>query len=418
MPTNTEVSSLVSVGVAQRSKWDRKSGKRLAKKVYVARLIYLDNSGKKREKTKEFLKKKDADDYGRDMRNRFSRSGGREIDGDRMIFSDLLDHYEDHYAKPAEYSEDRKIAGLRSLGPVKTYIAQLRGSLGKLELKKITYGIIREYRSARLRTPVTIMKKNRVALTEAEREKIKTRKRFRDEVVETTRPRKIASVNRELTTLRHILSIAETEGWIVKNPFKGGPGLVQISAETMRQRILTREEEERLLAVCDAGERLHLKAIVICLLDTGMRFGELKTLTWDGVDLHRDEINIRAFNTKIAKDKTVAITNRLRDELVRLIEGRLLLEKIGDPNSHLVFGIQSNVRSSWTTARRLAGIEGLRLHDLRHTFGTRLNQLGLSQASIARSLGHQQLSTTYRYINADRDLTDSVRTALDRFNSP
>lgn len=380
-------------------------------------MIYVDPAGKKREKTKEFLKKKDAEDYSRELRLRFDRSGGREIDGDSMTFNDLANHYDHHYAKPAEYSEDRKIAGLRSLGPVKTYIKVLREHLGQLKLKGISYSVIREYRSTRLKTPVTIVKKCKIPLSEKEREKSKSRKRFRVELVEESRPRKIASVNRELTTLRHILSIAETEGWILKNPFRSGPGLIQVSAEIMRQRILSREEEERLLAVCDAEEKSRLKAIIICLIDTGMRFGELKTLTWDGVDLDQGEINIKAFNTKTAKDKTVAISARLRAELLRLDKERLLLEKIGDSNAHLVFGIQSNVKSSWATARRMAGIEGVRLHDLRHTFGTRLNQLGLSQASIARSLGHQQLSTTYRYINADKDLIDSVRTAVDSFNS-
>jgi len=186
----------------------------------------------------------------------------------------------------------------------------------------------------------------------------------------------------------------------------------------MRQRILSREEEHRLLAVCDCDERRRLKSIIICLLDTGIRFNELITLTWEGVDLARDEINVKAFNTKTAKPKTVAITARLKDELLRLWAARKPADGADDvSDGDRVFGIKSNVTSSWTTARKLAGIEDVRLHDLRHTFGTRLNQLGLSQASIARSLGHQQLSTTYRYINADETPLAAVRSAMEGFQS-
>lgn len=417
MENNYTIVKLVSSGVTQRSKWDRKSGKKLVKKVYVSRQVYLDAMGKKREKTKEFLRKKEADDHAWEQKRAFERSGGREIEAAKMSFNDLADHYEKHYAKPAEYAGDQKISGLRSLEPVLGYLRTLRKFFGKSEVKRITYSMIREYRDTRLKTPVVITKKIRVPLTRDERVKLKTRRHYREEKTETRRPRKIASVNRELTTLRHMFGIAEMEGWIPKNPFRGGPGLIQVSAEEMRQRILSKEEEERVLAICDTEERRHLRSIIICLLDTGMRFNELRTLTWAGVDLSKGLINIKAFNTKTAKPKTVAMSKRLRNEFEYLLDQRELRLHLNDPNLDLVFGVKSNVKNCWTTVRRLAGIEDVRLHDLRHTFGTRLNQAGLSQASIARSLGHQQISTTYRYINAEETLLDSVRSALDKFNS-
>ena len=417
MESTTNNLELLTGSVTQRSKWDRGANKKLSKKVYVARMIFLDGTGKKRERTKEFLKKKDAEDHIRQECAKFERSNGREFEAEKMTFCDLADHYEKYYAKVAEYSDERKIGGLRSLAPVLGYLKVLREHFGKFKLTKINYGMLREYRDLRLKTPVTKTIKIKVPLTSEERKNLKTRKLFRTDYQESQRPRKIASVNRELTTLRHMLNIAETEGWIPKNPFRNGTGLIHVSAETMRQRILSREEEQRLLAVCNCDERRRLRAIIICLLDTGMRFSEVTTLTWNCVDFNMGVLNIKAFNTKTAKTKTVAITSRLRSELVRLWEARRPTEGANDVDpSDRVFGIRSNVKSSWTTARRLAGLEEVRLHDLRHTFGTRLNQLGLSQASIARSLGHQQLSTTYRYINADESLIESVRTALENFN--
>ena len=409
---------LVSSSVATRTKWDRAKNKKLSKKVYVARLIYNDRQGRRRERTKEFTKKKDAEDHVRLERLKFERSGGRELEADKMTFNDLVDHYEKHYAKEVEYSGDRKIAGLRSLSVVQGYLRTLRTHLGVLRLSKISYNVLREFRSLRLKTPVVTKRKVRVPLSKDERLRLKTRKRTRDEIQMENRPRKIASVNRELATLRHMLNMAESEGWIAKNPFKNGPGLIEISAENVRQRILSREEESRLLSVCDCNERRKLRSVLICLLDTGMRLNEVITLTWDDVDFQAGVLHVKAFNTKTARPKTVAITSRLRDELDRLWgERRPARGSRSLSPDDRVFGIQSNVKTSWTTARRLAGLEDVRLHDLRHTFGTRLNQLGLSQASIARSLGHQQLSTTYRYINADETLLETVRSAMDEFHS-
>lgn len=418
-PINVQIAEFVGTSVGSRTKWDRTGNRKLAKQVFVARLIYKDTSGKRRERTKEFLRRRDAEDHIRQLRVQFERSEGRELDADKMTFNDLVDHYEKHYARPAEYAGERKIAGLRSLKPVQGYLRTLRKHFGSLRLKKINYGTLRDFRSVRVQTPVVIERSVKRPLTDAEKLENKTRKRTAVTKVREERPRKVASVNRELTTLRHILAIAETEGWIAKSPFKNGPSLIHASAETVRQRVLTREEETRLLAVCDCDERKQLKAIIICLLDTGIRFGELTTLTWDRVDLARNVINIKALNTKTAKPKTVAITARLRAEITQLWESQSLQDRAGIlTNPDLVFGIKNNVKGSWTTARNLAGIPDVRLHDLRHTFGTRLNHLGFSPASIARSLGHQQISTTYRYINADDEMIDAVRLAVENFQVP
>ncbi|MGD9590612.1 MAG: tyrosine-type recombinase/integrase [Pyrinomonadaceae bacterium] len=408
---------LKASSVSERTKWNRKAGKKLAKKLYVARLFYIDETGSKRERSKEFQKRKDADDYVRQQRQKFERSGGAEIVAENMTFNDLADHYLDHYAKKVEYAEGRKIAGLRSLAPVLGYIETLRTRFGKRKLKSLTYGDIRDFRSERLKAPVIKNVKLFVPLTPEERKALATRKKNRIEYVERSSPRKIASVNRELMTLRRMLNIAVTEGWIPRSPLTAGPSLINMADETMRTRVLTPDEEVRLLEVCDCDERRHLRSIVVCLLDTGLRFSEAITLTWDNVDLAEDLIQISAFNSKTAKPKTVPISSRLRKELERLwIEQRTLIDARSDRSSHRVFGIESNVNRSWRTARRLAGLEGVRIHDLRHTFGTRLDRSGFTQAQIARMLGHQQVHTTFRYTNPDHDLLRDVRAAVESFN--
>ena len=73
--------------------------------------------------------------------------------------------------------------------------------------------------------------------------------------------RSLTTVNRETAYLRRTLNIAERNGWFQKNPFKMGDALIHTSDEVRRERILTREEEERLLVAC-IGSRAHLRPII------------------------------------------------------------------------------------------------------------------------------------------------------------
>ena len=178
---------------------------------------------------------------------------------ERKTFAELCDYFEKHYVKPAEYVDGRKVAGIRSLGTAKGQLNVLRDYFRSCRLRSITHGDVRQLRSARL----------------AQATRTKTQ-------------RTIASVNRELSMLRRMLNVAQREGWILRSPFAAGDSLISLADENKRERILTREEELKLLAACDAPQRGHLKAILICALDTGMRqarysrcVGEMWTLKMD-----------------------------------------------------------------------------------------------------------------------------------------
>lgn len=94
--------------------------------------------------------------------------------------------------------------------------------------------------------------------------------------------------------MRRVLNVAVANSWIVRNPFQQGEPLIKPGEESPRERIISREEELRLLAAC-RSEREHLKAILICALDTGMRRGEIFSLTWSDIDFDSGLITIRAF---------------------------------------------------------------------------------------------------------------------------
>jgi integrase len=187
--------------------------------------------------------------------------------------------------------------------------------------------------------------------------------------------------------------------------------LISLADENKRERILTREEEVKLLAACESPQRVHLKPILICALDTGMRQGEIFSLRWRDVDLEARLLNIQAFHTKTIKERQVAITTRLAIELERL------KASAPDDRDGLLFGILDNVKRSFTAARSKAGLKDLRFHDLRHTAATRLVGAHIPLSEVGRVLGHSQANTTYRYVNANIETAKRAAAALDAFNA-
>lgn len=220
--------------------------------------------------------------------------------------------------------------------------------------------------------------------------------------------RSITAVNRELQLLRRMLNFAIENRWIKDNPFFK-TNLISMADETQRNRLLSFEEERRLLDAC-TDARAHLRLIVITALDTACRLGELLKLRWRDVDFYGEVITIIAFNAKTAEAREVGMTDRVKDELTKLWES-----SPQDLDS-LVFGITNTIKRSWKSACRIAGIEDLRFHDLRHTAVTRLVATGLPSAEIMKISGHRQAKTFLRYVNPKADSLRRAASMLSAFN--
>jgi hypothetical protein len=112
-------------------------------------------------------------------------------------------------------------------------------------------------------------------------------------------------MNRELGILRRILNVALREGWITKSPFNAGESLISPASERRRERILTLDEERRLLSACASSSLKELRSLVICLLDTGARLSEiLKHLRSDSVSFESRTITLEAMTTKTTSGAT------------------------------------------------------------------------------------------------------------------
>lgn len=216
------------------------------------------------------------------------------------------------------------------------------------KIRSITYGDLDLFKAQRLRTPTT-----RKAGT-----------------------RSIASVHRELELLRRVLTIAVQQKWLLRNPFRDGEALIRKAEETQRERIATREEEERLLAACDDHyRREHLRPFLICAFDTGFRAGEIYGLRVRDVDFEDNCITAVSYKGKRRRERQFDMTPRLETEMRKLC---------GDKKpDDLLFGFQS-VKRSFATAKRIAGLPDFRLHDTRHTATTRLISGGLSLSEAGK----------------------------------
>jgi integrase len=375
-------------------KWKEKGGKRV--KHWYACVSYYDDQGKRRQ----CIQKPDdntkiaARELAKQMLAEMEGRGEKAIKATHMSFSQLATLYEQTYLIDPEYVDGRKVAGLRNRYDFELRLKALSAFFGKSRIRIITHGDLERYKATRLKTPVLVGRNTRNSEKPG---KI------------TKRQRSIATVHRELSLLRRVFNFAVANGWLVRNPFSMGKSLINPGDERPRERILTPKEEQQLLASC-VEWRAHLRPIIICALDTGMRRGEIFKLKWRDIDFENRLITIRAFNTKTMRERQVAMTERLSREL------ELLRENTGQNSDELVFGVTTSVKTAFNKVKAIAGIADLRFHDLRHTHATRLVSKHLPLSEVGRILGHTQANTTFRYVNSNVEMVRRAAAALDEFH--
>jgi integrase len=350
-----------------------------AGKLYV-RVCYTDQLGQRRELMRRAKDRKHARELKKQLVKQLENSAEgnqrAELDGQRMTFRQLAERYEAVKLIPAQYVGDRKVAGLRSFETPKRQLRQLVAHFGNARIRSITHSQVDDYRLKRLS------------------EKLK-----------------ISSANRELALLRSIFNFGKREGFISRTPFEMGAPLISAADETKRDRVLSRNEEERLLLALSDERRLHIRALTVAALDTGARKNELLTLRWSDLNIEGCVITLRALNTKTARARQVPISSRLKDELQRIGE-------VSEPDSNdaLVFS-NRNFKWLWLAALSEAGVADFRFHDLRHTFASRLAHSGLSISELAALLGHTQIQTTLRYANPTAETIQKATGILNALNA-
>jgi integrase len=243
-----------------------------------------------------------------------------------------------------------------SAGPKPHHVDRLKHLLpffGNVPLVKITKNMAREYRRYRM-----------------------SEKSIKD-----------ATVNRDLSVLRHLLYWATDEGLLPANPL----GRLRMERERRTARpVMSVEEEDKLLGAAPQ----HLAEIVMAALDTGMRRGELLGQQWEHIDFRRELLSVTRSKTPEGEAREIPLTKRLLDllEVRREEQGPVFLYEDQPLKS---------IKRSWKTALTNAGIRHFRFHDLRHTFNTRLLEAGVMQEVRKALMGHvsgEKVHSTYTHV--------------------
>ncbi len=213
---------------------------------------------------------------------------------------------------------------------------------------------------------------------------------------------KPGSINRVIILLRYMFNLAikwEVEG-VSRNPTAGIPLLKE---NNQVERFLSAEEAKALLIAIKASKNPMLQHIVSMLILTGARKREVLDAKWADFDMERTSWRIP--NTKAGKARIVPLSDTATSLLTKLKKKKRSPYAFANP---ITLKPYKSIYYSWHTARKEAGLDDVRIHDLRHSFASFLVNAGRSLYEVQTLLGHTQIKTTQRYAHLS---TTSLRAA-------
>jgi integrase len=198
------------------------------------------------------------------------------------------------------------------------------------------------------------------------------------------------TTNRVIALLRFAFNLAKK--WGVLGALENPASCFTTEPDICRQRFLSQEEVQRLLAALDSDEnQVAAKAIKLLLL-TGARRNEITYARWECVDWRKGTLLVPV--SKTGRPRVITLNAAAVDLLrsIKPIDGNPFIfpsEVTDRPCPSLHF--------PWSRIRRRSGLLGLRLHDLRHSFASFLVNNGVSLYVVQGLLGHTQPRMTQRY---------------------
>lgn len=301
-------------------------------------------------------------------------SAGRQATREAPTIADLCERYLEEHARP--HKKPRSVEGDER--NIKNHIRPL---LGRKKVHEVT--------RADIDRAVASIKAGRTARD------AKTKKRGRSIV----RGGPVVA-NRSLALLSKMFGLAERWGL---RPGHSNPCLhARKYAERNRERFLSFDEigglgDSLAQAESDATVSQNAAAAIRLLVFTGCRVSEILTLHWDHVDFERACL-------RLPDSKTGAKVVHLAAPALDILAG---LPRVKD-NPYVLPGAREGapmvgLKRPWGTVRASAGLDDVRLHDLRHSFASVGAGAGFSLPIIGKMLGHKQAATTERYAHLAAD---------------
>lgn len=302
-----------------------------------------------------------------------SRGEGRAVrrPGGNGSGRTVADFFYDNYVDKIR-SEGRKYKTHTSL-----FANHLQNAIGEKRLDEVTEKDVLELQEALSRKPVA-------------------GGRWKTQQSKTLAPNTVARV---MILVRHLFNVAlqEKVPGLQDNPTRY---LKLTKPKEVKGKFLTVEEVKRLIAVI-AGKDLDYLDMVTMLLMTGLRRGNVMRLKWSWVDLEQGTIQVPKEEDKAGHGFTKHLSSQAKDLLVRrfaaMKEGQVATDWVfPNPKTSQPY---SSRRCLWVTCIKEANLEGLRYHDLRHTFASMMLESGADIVDVQNALAHTHLKTTAVYLH-------------------
>lgn len=201
-----------------------------------------------------------------------------------------------------------------------------------------------------------------------------------------------ATANRYLSVLSALLRKAARE-WGLET---ATPTIQLFRLDNARTRVLTSEEEARLLADLEKHNP-PLLALVRFLLGTGARLGEALRLRWEDLDLEGTPPRAVFALTKNGGTRAVPLASPVVELLGALPRSKVCPNVFPTKASGGTWDAYKQPHSGFRFACNRASVPDFRIHDLRHTFASRLVERGASLYQVGALLGHRDPRMTARY---------------------
>lgn len=211
------------------------------------------------------------------------------------------------------------------------------------------------------------------------------------------------TANRVLALLSSVFSWSISVGLCEHNPATG----IKRNREKSRDRFLQGDELPRFFQALSEEPNETIRDYVLLSLLTGARRSNVLSIKWADINFDRAEWRIE--ETKNGTPQTVALS----PEAIEILANR----KPPEPTVFVFPGIGKHghliePKKGWDRILKRAGIDDLRIHDLRRTLGSWQAKTGASLAIIGKSLNHKNQNTTAIYARLDLDpVRDSINTA-------
>jgi integrase len=214
---------------------------------------------------------------------------------------------------------------------------------------------------------------------------------------------KPGSINRALNLFKSTLSkaIEWDIGGLIVHPARG---VKTIPDHNRTERYLTREEAHCLMDAVQKSSNPMLYPLIGFLLLTGSRKSEAFNVRWEHIDVAK-----RLWTVPLSKSGKPRHIPLSAGAMAMVERARQFVASTSLSTSPFVFpnvatgGPLRNIQHCWEQARELAGLQSVRLHDLRHSYASALVNEGRSIYEVQKLLGHANVSTTERYAHLSQE---------------